>query len=702
MRNLKFVTLLCLFVAFSFISCVEKQKDNAPKELILFDFEEGFNDTQVTPQDATFEIAKNGKNTYLKVKNGFTLREAGVKLKSSADKPWDLNGYHQIKADVSNIGDEFIQVELFVGNDPNGLVRWYCSDYADLNPGESKTITIDLAWTPWVFNPQLSVEGMRGIPGKLKTDIAAIQEMVFCSRYATQENEFTVDNIRAVGHLVERDTTNFFPFVDQFGQYIHTDWKNKIHSEEELKTNAAKDQKTLEETLGPENRSKFGGWTAGPKLEATGFFRTEKHNGKWWMVDPKGYLFWSAGVNCMAANSVSTGITAREKYFKWLPEDKGEYKDFYSTSNWASHGFYKGKTPYATYNFYESNLYKVYGKNWIDDFRNQIHLRLKKWGLNTIGFMSDFGATSQQKTPYVGSIWIRNTPEIEGSEGFWGKFHDVFDPAFKIAVHKSVIAQKNGAGDPWCFGYFVDNEMSWGTSGSLSLGTLKSPATQPAKIEFVKDLTAKYKTIDQLNVVWGTSYSSWDALLNTTETPNEELAKDDLLAFYEKIAVTYFKTVNDELKAIAPNQLYLGCRFAWANNDIVLTAASKYLDIMSFNKYEYSVEDIGLPAGIDKPILIGEFHFGALDRGSFHVGVKKADSQEERGQFYQNYMQGAYRNPYIIGAHWFQYIDEPNTGRGDGENYNVGLINVTNTPYNELIDKIKETNYMLYEYRSNN
>lgn len=703
MKTLNLVSIIIFLFAFSLSSCSKKQPNITTSDtLVLFDFEENFDASQVKPQDATFKLIKNEQNSFIQVDNGYTLRETGVKLVSQKDNPWNLNGFHQIKADVSNTGNEIIQVELFVGNDPDGLKRWYCSDYIDLIPGESGTITVDLAWTPWVFNPQLDIVGMRGIPGTLKTDISAIQELVFCSRYATKPNQFTIDNIRAVGKLEERNPDNFFPFVDEFGQYIHKDWEGKMHSKNELKAAAKKELEFLSKSKGPKNLSKYGGWTKGPKLKATGFFRTEKVDNKWWIVDPEGYIFWTAGLNCVASTSVFTGISHRENYFKTLPKEDEKFSQFYGTGTHASHGFYKDKLPYKSYNFYQSNLYRKYGDNWLEKFQEMSHLRIKDWGMNTIGFVSDFGATRMQKTPYVGSIWIRNTPKIEGSKGFWGKFHDVFDPNFRKAVKKSVESQKEGANDPWCIGYFVDNELSWGQLGSLALGTLKSLENQPAKIEFIKDLKAKYKSVEELNNAWKTNHSSWKALLKSTKVPNQENAKEDLILFYKKIANTYFKTINEELKKVAPNQNYLGCRFAWANNDVVLTAASNYLDIMSFNKYEYSIEHFSLPKGVDKPVMIGEFHFGSLDKGSFHVGIKKAKNQAERGKMYKSYIQGALRHPNIVGAHWFQYLDEPNTGRFDGENYNVGFIDVCDNPYEELIKKVKETTYTMYEYRTNN
>ncbi len=702
---LKFKELNIVFILsiFFFIGCKNEKTENRKDVLVLLDFDTNFKQSQIIPQDATFELITNSDDNFLKVNSGFTAAKPGVVIKESTDKPWDLTGYKTVKADVTNKGDEAIQVEMFVGDDPDGLVKWYCSDYMDINPGETKIIAVNLAWTEgWAFSPQIEVNGMRGVPGKLKTDIKKINQVSFNSRYAKNITHYTVDNIRAEGKLELKDPKDFFPFIDEFGQYIHKDWEGKMHSNKDLVESANKELAHLNKSTGPQNIGKYGGYTKGPKLKATGFFRTEKVDNKWWIVDPEGNIFWTAGLNCVASDAVYTGVSDRENYFKELPRRESDFGQFYSKGTFTSHGFYLDKLPYDAYNFYQSNLFRKYGDDWLNSFRDVAHKRIKDWGMNTIGFMSDFGATKQHRTPYVGSIWIKNTPKIKGSEGFWGKFHDVFDPAFRTAVKNSVESQKEGANDPWCIGYFVDNELSWGLPGSLATGTLRSPASQPAKIEFVKKLKKKYQKIQALNTVWKTKYNSWNDLLESTTAPNQTNAKEDLVAFYGDIADTYFRIINEELKKVAPNQNYLGCRFAWANNDIVLSTAGKYLDIMSFNKYEYSIENFKLPKGVDKPVMIGEFHFGALDKGSFHIGIKKAKDQAERGQMYQNYIQGALRHPNIVGAHWFQYIDEPNTGRFDGENYNVGFVDIADNPFEELINKVKETTYSMYDYRLNN
>ncbi len=193
-----------------------------------------------------------------------------------------------------------------------------------------------------------------------------------------------------------------------------------------------------------------------------------------------------------------------------------------------------------------------------------------------------------RKTPYTATIRC-NAKKIEGSSGYWGKFYDVFDPGFRQAVRQGMEREKGkSAGDPWCVGFFVDNELSWGDETSLGLAALASPAEQQAKKVLVEDLKAKYQTIEKLNTAWDTNFAGWDTMLQDKFTPPDKQnwaktkAFADLSAFYTKTAETYFAVVREELKKVAPNQLYLGCRFAWVN-DLAIRAAAKYCDVVSFN-----------------------------------------------------------------------------------------------------------------------
>ena len=100
-------------------------------------------------------------------------------------------------------------------------------------------------------------------------------------------------------------------------------------------------------------------------------------------------------------------------------------------------------------------------------------------------------------------------------------------------------------------------------------------------------------------------------------------------------------------------------------------------------------------------MLIGEFHFGTYDRGMFSASLCPVWNQQERAVSYQRYLQGALSNPAMIGAHWFQFRDQPLTGRWDGEGYQIGFVDVADTPYPELTQAAREVGENMYSYREN-
>ena len=126
-------------------------------------------------------------------------------------------------------------------------------------------------------------------------------------------------------------------------------------------------------------------------------------------------------------------------------------------------------------------------------------------------------------------------------------------------------------------------------------------------------------------------------------------------------------------------------------------AAAKYVDVVSYNIYQPSVLDFPFNSDADVPLLIGEFHFGALDRGLFHTGLVPVANQAARAQAYQEYVTSVLRHPQFVGCHWFPYEDEPVTGRVyDEENYQIGFVDVTDTPYAETITASRAVGAALY------
>ena len=89
-----------------------------------------------------------------------------------------------------------------------------------------------------------------------------------------------------------------------------------------------------------------------------------------------------------------------------------------------------------------------------------------------------------------------------------------------------------------------------------------------------------------------------------------------------------------------------------------------------------------------KPVLVGEFYMAARDnrsgnrnsRGVYPVAAR----QKERAAGFRTTLSALLRTPYVIGADWFQYYDQPTHGRFDGENFNFGLVDIHGRPYETL------------------
>jgi len=659
----------------------------------LFEFDATTDPASVQTTDTEIRVSDQG----MELRIGTQQPWPGVTLKAP-EGHWDLAAFESMHVDLFNSGSQAVTVVCRVDN-PGADGKKHClTRQVTVPSGESRTLTVSLQGGPWALSKPVTLFGMRGCPGQqMSLDPSHVTQVLLFVNKPKQATQFVVKRIRTEGQVTILDADTLFPLLDRYGQFRHSTWPGKLESDSAWTLRRQQEQVDLESHAGPADRTPYGGWSAGPQLEATGFFRVQKVAGQWWLVDPEGRLFWSHGVDCVNPG-MSTPISDREHYFESLPDPSTAFGRFYGRGSWAPHGYYKDHTPYQTFDFGGANLLRKYGDNWGKTFTQLTHRRLRSWGLNTIANWSDWGIRAARTTPYVGTMSIK-APTIQGSTGYWGRFPDPFDPEFRSAVRRSVTAEKKrGIGDPWCIGYFADNELAWGDVPSLAVAALKSPADQKAKQVFVSDLTARYETIEALNARWGTSHDSWQALVDGTDLPDPNRAGPDLRAFYQRIAEQYFLVIREEFKRLAPHQLYLGCRFAWVN-DVAAQAAARYCDVVTYNRYEDSVAGFTLPQDLDRPVLIGEFHFGALDRGLFHTGLVPTKNQAARAAHYKAYVQGALRNPAIVGTHWFQYKDQATTGRGDGENYQIGFLDICDTPYPELRQACREVGYTLYEYR---
>ncbi len=672
----------------------------------LVAFRADFDTKSAVAQDARPTIVTTAAASVLQVVTGHAAQWPGVTLTAPAGS-WDLSAYADVAVDVKNSGTQPVAVHLRVDCPGGNGAKNSVTGQVALKPGETRTLTVPLRHKlPAALAEKLF--GMRGYPGGYAKadglDVFQITQLIVFVDHPQADHTFQLSDIRATGShqqgsWVTLTADKFFPMIDGLGQFIHKDWPGKIHSEQELQSALDRELAELATQLSPAGWDQYGGWAAGPQLKSTGFFYPLKHEGKWWLVDPEGRLFWSHGVDCVGFGEGATPITDREFYFAELPTDNSPLAKFYGQGSWAPHNYYENKGTYRTFNFRGANLQRKYGADWQPKAAEMSHRRLRSWSMNTIANWSDSQIFLMRKTPYVVSAGSGGAKSIEGSSGYWGKFPDPFDPAFRAAIERRMHGERDkSAGDPFCIGYFVDNELGWGDEVSLAKAALASPPEQAAKRAFLKDLETKYQTIEKLNAAWNTTHASWQALRGNRTPPDEESAREDLEAFYTRIAEEYFRISRDVVKQCAPHNLYLGCRFAWVN-DRGARAAAKYCDVIGYNLYQDTVDAFRLPAGVDQPVLVGEFHFGALDRGMFHTGLRPTASQQARADAYRSYVTGAVRNPFLVGTHWFQYSDQATTGRGDGENYQIGLVDICDNPYPETIQAVREVGQQMYRTR---
>ena len=630
--------------------------------------------------DQAIEIKKEAE------KDGFLTFDA-------PGRSWDMAAFNAISFCITNLGPDQARISAWTNTE-----QWVDGGVF-LCPGESKNLEIVFKRKPLEIDNHLSdyFTGMNGLPGGFMwlwapVNPSDIKSLILKISENKKGCVLIISDIKAnnlynppAEKLLRK---SFFPFIDSLGQYNHSYWPGKTFSGNDFKRAIADEKADLQRYPGPFAWDDFGGWMGGPELEATGHFRVEKVDGQWWLVDPEGRLFWSHGITCVRFNNGTTRINGRRHYFEALPAPGSSLSEFCNISGTDT-----------IVNFTAANLSRKYGADWKVISTGLAHKRLKSWGMNTMANWSDPEIYIKNRTPYTVAIYF-NWPRLGGGTK---KFPDVFDPSFRSGLRNRLLEEVGKTtDDPNCIGYFIDNELRW---NNLALTALSSEKPLPAKTAMIDFLKDKYQVIKDLNKQWSTNFSSWKKLLNMTVTKVPESAQDDLHEFDRIIADLYYKICFEELKAVVPDKLYLGSRndFHYYPDDKewewVIYIAARYCDVISFNRYRFSAADLVLPDDIDKPVIIGEFHFGALDRGLPHTGLRSVKDQEQRGEAYISYVEGALRNPCIVGVHWFQYGDQAYTGRFDGENYQIGFLDICDYPYWETINACRKIGYQLYRRR---
>jgi hypothetical protein len=499
-----------------------------------------------------------------------------------------------------------------------------------------------------------------------------------------------------IGNLALLSTEPDYPLpdvviVDELGQWTARDWPGRTPGAEELRLQLEAALDSTREASFPDGWSRYGGSQA-LRFEATGFFRTEHDGTRWWLVDPDGCAFFSVGLDCVRSGESAAVLPGTEKWHAWLPPAEGP---FAPAVGW------RGDTRMV--DFAKANLIRAFGEDWQQRWREMTLGRMRAWRFNTIANWSELDALRPIPLPYVTQLSrYPTTPTL-----LFRDFPDVFAPEFRDAARRYARQLDPIKDDPFLIGYFLSNEPLWGFGRfNLASEMLEANPGTATRRELALWVQQKYQDdIERWSQAWGRAFHSFDQLVTDRfrrMAESSRQADEDLWEFSRTMVRQYVGVPCEEVKRVDPNHLNLGLRYAWIASDLFYDAGEQF-DVFSINSYQMEppadvIDTIAARTG--KPVMIGEFHFGALDRGLPATGLRGVASQQDRGMAYQRYVERGAANPNLVGVHYFTLNDQALLGRSDGENYQIGFVDVCHTPYAELVEQAIATHERIYEIRS--
>lgn len=441
------------------------------------------------------------------------------------------------------------------------------------------------------------------------------------------------------------------PAIDSFGQQVNVDYPAKVKSLQELEACwRAEEEEPVD--VSKFNYSPYGGYLQ-RQVAATGFFRIEQIDGKWWFVDPEGYLFLSVGVDCVGFGSggMLRDVDKREGMYEALPPEEL---------------MTKGRGGASVPQLGVWNLVRRYGDSWREKAADMTIRRMDKWGVNTIANWSSAEVIALNRKAFMLSLGgLGQDAKLMG-------LCDVYRSDYRETMEKSIkaITERN-VNNPWLIGYFVGNEPAWINDEPRLCQLILDGEDRPIK-------TALRKYLEK----------------NGDSEANRR-------AFIIDAFKVFLNDVNAIFRKYDPNHLNLGIRFAEPDTlgEDLLAACSGCFDAFSFNSYSLAPGKAMLDRAYritGLPMVIGEYHFGTVERGLAQA-LWQVNTEKERGDAYRYYTEQVYAHPAMIGTGYFQWSDQDVTGRFDGENYHCGLVDVTDRPYQEQIEAMIQTAQVLYD-----
>ena len=613
----------------------------------------------------------------------------------------DMKGIQEryVVGNVEILEDHSVAMELRCYLPGQDKERFYIT-FGQL-PGLKAQVCFDMKWldngsiftntTPGTL--KLVIKGQRTDPLEVERFELGIDE-TFHDVRVRLDNFYMTDEYPKEFPLPDKK------LVDEFGQWKPKEWPGKVHSLEELK-------EVMKANEGPAKYpfpewNKWGGDSTRKLKEGTGFFSTIKTpDGRWHLVDPDGCDYFSLGP-CGIREGNFGRIDNYEKFCDWLPEDDPAFADCFQAGT-GQRTAYMPKYTYKMVDFPRINMRRVYGDAWYEKWEEMTAKILMSNGINSQGNFPNLHVNDGKSIiPYVREI--RGFPVTKTL--IFRDFPDVLSPEYHENAEKYAATLEEWKDDPWLIGYFLRNEPEFNFVKDLLIAdeVLHNPARTYCRVGLIQFLRGRYGTVEKLNEAWGTAFKAFEDLEQPIDFCSTVYPKSepDIHEFSVYLMKEYIRVPAEACRKIDKNHLNLGLRWSEADNDVMM-AGWEYFDVFSVNCYYFDPTpaiEFPIKHGVDLPIMIGEYHCGALDRGLTATGLKGVKNQYERGVMWRYFVEKVAAHPYGIGAHWFQYNDQFCLGRMDGENYQIGMVDVCMRPHKELLEAAYETNKVLYKVKN--
>lgn len=473
------------------------------------------------------------------------------------------------------------------------------------------------------------------------------------------------------------------PRTDRYGQPLDVEFPGKVHTDEELRADAERERPLL---AGVERDltvfDVHGGLLeAGRSFKATGYFRTEKVDGRWWLITPEGHRFFLIGSDAFHWNEggYSTPLTVNGA-------PRAELTELPSRESCPAAYMVRGKV-----NYLGANLQRKHGVDFEAIQRDVVRKRLLSWGFNSTGKWG--WGQKLAGMPYFEDSAFRGCR--------FDRFVDMYHPDFARNAETLVAAvTARRRGDADLIAYALDNENGWERrTVEMVMKGESSPYARAAFLEFL----AKRR-------------GGWEALaksLRQEGQPREELVKrtyamtlftaEEIDGFIRESSERYHRQLAALYRKYDPDHMFMGASSCSPSHADWIRGQLSSLDFIGVHEYNVNTLDWFrrlLPelAAADKPFALLEFSFVCEQAGlRFYNAYNTCKDQRGRGLCYRHYTENVACEPLCLGFGYFIMYDQPVNRRNlGGEAHNFGLVSQQDRPYTEMIEQVKLSNGRLF------